>query len=54
MIDMAYDKAFNKLTDEERKALLVRDGTDTIANMYYNTEEMKQRFAQKDFSGVMM
>jgi hypothetical protein len=44
MIRDSYDTAFETLTPEEKKALLVRDGTDTMVDMYINTEQAKQNW----------
>jgi hypothetical protein len=42
----AYDTSADRLSEDEKMALMTRDGTDTLIDMYYNTEEMKRRFEE--------
>lgn len=46
LIMKAYDTSADRLSEDEKMALMTRDGTDTLIDMYYNTEEMKRRFEE--------
>lgn len=44
MIKQAYSNAFKDLSEEEKKALILRDGTDTAVQMLVNNAQRRQAF----------
>ena len=57
LIDNAYRNAFESLSEEDKKALLVRDWTDTIVDIYTNAKsawKIFEKMNQKDFKWTML
>ena len=42
----AFKESYNKLTEDEKNALLRRDWTDTVMQMYHDSKEFRKRFHQ--------